>query len=62
MYKKLFEVEADKTLESVNAAIKEVTGDDEWTFNSIEEIEKQEHEGFLEFKDGIMTVYVDGTL
>lgn len=59
MYKELFTTQAEKTVESVNAAIEKETGDRDWEYKSIEEIEKAEREGFLEFNDGNMTVYAD---
>lgn len=61
MYKKMFEVECtEKTVEAVNAAFLAATGDDDWGYDTMEDIEKAEREGFLEFKNGIMTVFMDG--
>ena len=60
MYTKLFEVKAEKTLESVNAALLEMTGDSEWLYETMEEIVKAEKAGFLEFKDGTMSVFAEG--
>lgn len=61
MYKKLFEIECtSKTVEAVNAALLAATGESDWGYESIEDIEKAEKEGFLEFKNGMMTVFMDG--
>lgn len=59
MFKKLFETEAEKTVESVKAAFERETGDSDWGYDTIESIEKAEREGFLEFNNGLMTVYAD---
>lgn len=61
MYKKLFETEcAVKTVEAVNAAFLTATGESDWGYETMEDIEKAEKEGFLEFKDGMMIVFMDG--
>lgn len=61
MYKKLFEIECtSKTVESVNAAFLAATGESDWRYESIEDIENAEKEGFLEFENGMMTVFMDG--
>lgn len=59
MYKELFTEKAERTVESVNEAILRATGDSDWCYDSIEDIEKAEREGFLEFHDGEMTVFAD---
>lgn len=59
MFKILFTEKAQKTVESVQAAFERATGQSDWGYDSIEDIEKAEREGFLEFKDGTMTVYAD---
>lgn len=59
MYKLLFETTAEKTLESVNAAFLRETGDPEWKFESMEEIERAEKYGFLEFEDGKMRAFIE---
>lgn len=59
MFKVLFETKAERTLESVNDALLRETGDQEWLYESIEEILKSEREGFLVFYDGMMKVYAD---
>lgn len=59
MYKVLFTAKAERTIESVNATIFHETGDPNWTYETMEDIEEAEKAGFLEFKDGNMTVYAD---
>ena len=59
MFKVLFSTKAEKTVESVNAAFLKETGDSDWGYDTMEDIERAEREGFLEFNDGIMTVYAD---
>lgn len=59
MFKVLFTEKAEKTVESVNAAFFKATGESDWGYETMEDIEKAEREGFLEFKDGNMTVYAD---
>lgn len=59
MYSVLFETNAERTVESVNKAFLRETGESDWGYNTIEDIEKAVRDGFLEFKDGKMTVYAD---
>ena len=59
MFKLLFETEAEKTVESVNNAFLRETGDMDWGYETIEDIEKSEKEGFLELRDGKIYVYAD---
>ena len=59
MYKLLFETKAEKTLESVNDALLKETGNNDFCYESMEDIERSEREGFLEFEDGCMRVYAD---
>jgi hypothetical protein len=59
MYKLLFETEAEKTVESVNAAFLKETGESDWGYETIEDIEKAEKAGFLEFAGGTMKVFVE---
>lgn len=59
MYKVLFTEKAERTVESVNSAFLKATGDSDWGYETMEDIERAEREGFLEFKDGNMTVYAD---
>ena len=59
MYKILFTAKAEKTVESVNAAFLKETGESDWGYETLEDIEKAEQAGFLEFSDGVMTVYAD---
>ena len=35
------------------------TGESDWGYETMEDIEKAEKAGFLEFADGVMTVYAD---
>ena len=61
MYKKLFKIEyTEKTVEAVNAALLKETGESDWGYDTLEDIEKAEKEGFLEFNNGMMTVFMDG--
>lgn len=59
MFKVLLETEAERTVESVNEAFLRETGIADWGYETMEDIEGAEREGFLEFNDGKMTVYVD---
>ena len=59
MYKVLLAAKAERTDESVNEALLKETGINDWGYDSIEDIEKAERAGFLEFKNGVMTVYVE---
>ena len=59
MYKKMFTTKAEKTVESVKDAFLRETGDSDWGYDTMEEIERSECEGFLEFKDGNLTVYMN---
>lgn len=59
MYKVLFTEKAEKTVESVQAAFKRATGNSDWGYDTMEDIEKSEREGFLEFHGDMMTVYAD---
>ena len=59
MYKVLLTAEAERTVESVNEALLKETGIDDWGYNSVEDIEKAERAGFLEFNNGVMTVYIE---
>lgn len=59
MYGLLFETKAEKNVESVKEAFLRETGDSDWGYDTIEDIEKSEREGFLEFSNGIMKVYAD---
>lgn len=60
MFKILFEEKAERTVESVNNAFLKATGERDWGYETMNDIEKAEKEGFLDFNDGVMTVYVDG--
>lgn len=59
MFKVLFETEAEKTVESVNAALLRETGDPSWKFDSMESIDKAEKAGFLVFENNKLLVYAD---
>lgn len=59
MYKVLFKEKAEKTVESVQAAFERATGEKDWGYETLEDIEKAEREGFLEFHGDTMTVYAD---
>lgn len=59
MFKVLFVEKAQKTVESVQAAFERATGQSDWGYDSIEDIEKAERDGFLEFDGDTMTVYAD---
>lgn len=59
MFKILFETEAERTVESVKEAFLRETGEDDWGYETLEDIKKGEKEGFLEFKNGKMTVWED---
>lgn len=63
MYKELFRFEnVKKTVESVQEAFEKNTGCRDWCYNTMEDIEKAEKAGYLEFVDGDMIVYVDRIL
>ena len=59
MYALLFETKAEKNVESVKEAFLRETGNSDWGYETIEDIEKSERQGFLEFSNGIMKVYAD---
>ena len=59
MFKILFEEKAERTVESVNNAFLKATGESDWGYETMNDIEEAEKEGFLDFNDGVMTVYVD---
>ena len=59
MYTLLFETEAEKTVESVNEAFARETGENNWGYDTLNDILKAEKDGFLEFSDNVMKVYVD---
>lgn len=60
MFKVFFKVKAVKTLESVNSALMRQIGSNDMNYETMEDIEKAEREGFLEFDSDMMTVYYDG--
>lgn len=59
MFTLLFETEAKKTVESVNEAFARETGENNWGYDTLDDILKAEKEGFLEFSGNVMKVYVD---
>ena len=59
MYKMLFETKADRTVESVQAAFLRETGENDWGYDTMEDIDRAVRYGFLEFEDGIMRIYAD---
>ena len=62
MFIVLFRIKCEKTVEDVNKAFLGVTGDSDWGINTMEDIERLERDGFMEFKYGFMTVYADITI
>lgn len=59
MFKVFFKVKAVKTLESVNSAMMRYIGSNDLNYETMEDIEKAEREGFLKFDSDMMTVYYD---
>lgn len=59
MFEVIFETEAERTVESVKAAFLRETGEEDWGYETMEDIEREERAGFLEFKNGKMKVFVD---
>ena len=59
MFNILFIADADKNVQSVKEAFKRMTGTDDWGYDTIEDIEKAEKEGCLEFKNGKMIVWIE---
>lgn len=59
MYKLLFEAKAEKTVESVNEAFLKETGESDWGYGTMQDIEKAEKAGFLEFNNGMMKVFIE---
>ena len=59
MFTLLFETEAEKTVESVNEAFAQETGESNWGYESMDDILKAEKDGFLEFSGNVMRVYAD---
>ncbi len=59
MFNILFIAEADKNVQSVKEAFKRMTGTDDWGYDTFEDIEKAEKEGWLEFKNGKMIVWIE---
>ena len=58
-FRLMFETKAERSVESVNEAFLRETGDSDWGYNSLEDIERAERDGFLEFDNGIMRVFAD---
>ena len=59
MFTLLFETEAEKTVESVTEAFARETGENNWGYDTLDDILKAEKEGFLEFSGNVMKVYAD---
>lgn len=59
MFKVLFETKATKNYDSVNEAFIHMTGESasDWGYETIEDIDRGEREGWLEFDGDTMKVY-----
>lgn len=49
----------NRTVDGVNKAIYEATGDENWTIESEEELEKEIREGFIEFDGNELVIFAD---